>query len=556
MRTIFATLTVFLLLCGVPALGQESADEPSPVPESPPTVEPMPRDPPGGFDQPDMNRIVKEVNAGEAVITIFASRPCETLWQSPRDETVFTAGSTGSCYFYPQRPTSTSVVLCSESNMFNLRQSRPIRTEVTGLTPDTTYYYRVNDSREYVRFKTAPESGHFSPYQITVATDSQGPYDSAGRKDRHSLGEFEQANVAANYQYNITSDSMRKLVQPDFSLHCGDVIEDARYWIQWEKEMFGDLKYYLTQAPCIPAIGNHEYEDPRWWRFFDLPTPPQDENGSTGAYFAYEWGDTLIVAMDSNGNYYPRLDVDELPDEIVYEVTHDVIAKVRPYVDDWVLTRLETITGRRLARVDFIRTLHRLAIQPTESRVIRTAAAVASGEGPGANITRADPDPRFCDLDVLYHRKGLDKMYGWLRKTLAAHRDKRYIFLIQHHPLLYGGEGAKSIHPIFEKFGVTATFSGHWHGFAHSEKNGIHYFQSGAISNDVFSALGGGGPYFKHHRYGPAYLLVTVEAEQALVQGIGRDNRVFYEVTLSPRRPTQTEMVPSHEAQPAEAAMP
>ena len=257
-----------------------------PAHESARAGEMTPRTPPGGFDQPDIGQIVKKISVGDALATIFGAQPSSALWRSPRNDTVFTVARTSSCYFYPQRRTSTSVVLCIESNMSDLRNSRPIRVEVSGLHPDTVYYYRANDSREYVRFRTAPEPGTFIPYQMAVVTDSQGPYDSAGRKDRYSLGEFEQANVAANYQFNLTTQPMRNLVQPDFSLHWGDVVEDARYWIQWEKELYGDLKYYLTHAPCIPAIGNHEYQDPRWWPFFDLPTTPQDDNGSTRAYFA------------------------------------------------------------------------------------------------------------------------------------------------------------------------------------------------------------------------------------------------------------------------------
>lgn len=524
MKTSGAILILCAFLLGTPSWGQTAAG-----------TSPAVRPPPHGFDRPDPDRLVQERQVGETVIRMFLSRPSDKLWRSPRDDTVFTVGSTTACYFYPQRPDSTSVVLCSESNMFDLRNSHPIRVHVGGLEPDTVYYYRVNDSREYVRFRTPPPRGQFSPYQISVVTDSQGPYDTDGRKDRHVLGTFEKANVASAYGFNITTDSMRRMVQPDLSLHCGDVIEDARYWIQWEKEMFGDLKYYLTQAPCVPALGNHEYEDARWWRFFDLPAPPQDDNGSTGAYFAFDWGDTLIVSLDSNGNYYPRLDVDELPDEVQYEVTDDVIAAVGPHVDPRLLAPLESIKGRRYLRLDFLRTLHRLAVPATASRVIRTAAAVATGEKSAARIVRADPDPRFCDLDVLYHRQGLDKMVRWLRETLAANQDRRYIFVIQHHPLLYGGAGATGMHAILEEFGVTATFSGHWHGFAHSAKNGIHYLQAGVLSDNVFSGLGGGGPHFRFHRHGPAYLLLTVDADQALIQAISRANEVFYEITLDRR---------------------
>ena len=188
------------------------------------------------FDQPDPSNLVQTVSSGDATIKIYGSKSADELWQTKRDPVVFTAGTTASPYFYAQIPSPTGFVLCAESNYFDLDNSTKLRVRVTGLEPDTSYYFQVNDSVEWNRVRTAPNSGKFRPFQFVVSGDSQGPYDTIGdqllNKDRHSMGPFAEANLATNTSFNITTESMRQRIVPDFAVNLGDIIEDARYTIQ------------------------------------------------------------------------------------------------------------------------------------------------------------------------------------------------------------------------------------------------------------------------------------------------------------------------------------
>jgi len=121
--------------------------------------------------------------------------------------------------------------------------------------------------------------------------------------------------------------------------------------------------------------------------------------------------------------------------------------------------------------------------------------------------------------------------------------DKKYLFVFSHHPFCYGGPvrrlpvGEGGFDDLFEKHGVTATFSGHWHGFAHNQKNGVHYFQAGGLSDSVFSSLANNPrETFVFHRYGACYAVVDVQHNSAVLTAYDRDNRPFHTATLSPRK--------------------
>ena len=132
--------------------------------------------------------------------------------------------------------------------------------------------------------------------------------------------------------------------------------------------------------------------------------------------------------------------------------------------------------------------------------------------------------------------------WEWLEEELASNDDKKYLFVFSHHPFCYGGPvrrlpvGEGGFDDLFEKHGVTATFSGHWHGFAHNRKSGVHYFQIGALSDTVFSKLQESPKEtFVFHRHGPSYTVVDVEHDRAVLTAYNRENNTFHTVTLAPR---------------------
>ena len=102
---------------------------------------------------------------------------------------------------------------------------------------------------------------------------------------------------------------------------------------------------------------------------------------------------------------------------------------------------------------------------------------------------------RFVVLDSNIYSFALTDQTAWLeRELIAARQDPavRHIFAVMHHPpfsvSLHGG--AKDLRerwtPLFEKYQVSAVFSGHDHVYTRAEHEGIRYFVSG----------GGGAPLY------------------------------------------------------------
>ena len=102
---------------------------------------------------------------------------------------------------------------------------------------------------------------------------------------------------------------------------------------------------------------------------------------------------------------------------------------------------------------------------------------------------------RFIVLDSNLSSFSLNDQTDWLERELIAAREDpsiRHIFAVMHHPTysisLHGGDIdlRERWGPLFEKYQVTAVFSGHDHTYQRAIANGIHYFVSG----------GGGAPLY------------------------------------------------------------
>lgn len=80
-----------------------------------------------------------------------------------------------------------------------------------------------------------------------------------------------------------------------FILHAGDVVEHplSKYW----DHLFSSLSGALLRAPFLPVLGNHERGHRSYYDYFDLP-PGGGKYGER--WWAFQWGDILVVGLDSN----------------------------------------------------------------------------------------------------------------------------------------------------------------------------------------------------------------------------------------------------------------
>lgn len=102
---------------------------------------------------------------------------------------------------------------------------------------------------------------------------------------------------------------------------------------------------------------------------------------------------------------------------------------------------------------------------------------------------------RFLVLDSNAHSFSLTGQTAWLeRELMSARQDERvrHVFVVMHHPpfsiSLHGGQRdlRERWTPLFEKYGVTAVFSGHDHVYQRAEKNGLRYFVSGGAGAPLY----------------------------------------------------------------------
>ena len=151
---------------------------------------------------------------------------------------------------------------------------------------------------------------------------------------------------------------------------------------------------------------------------------------------------------------------------------------------------------------------------------------------------------RFLVLDSNIYSFALTDQTAWLeRELIAARQDPsiHHVFVVMHHPpfsiSLHGG--ARDLRerwtPLFEKYQVSAVFSGHDHVYERAEHEGIRYFVSG----------GGGAPlYPRRPKSNPIdleavkkfervfhYLRVTITAQRIEVTGIRADGTTIETTT-------------------------
>ncbi|HEX3764395.1 MAG TPA: metallophosphoesterase [Kofleriaceae bacterium] len=147
---------------------------------------------------------------------------------------------------------------------------------------------------------------------------------------------------------------------------------------------------------------------------------------------------------------------------------------------------------------------------------------------------------RFLVLDSNEYSFALSDQTAWLeRELIAARQDPtvRHVFVVMHHPpfsiSLHGGSRdlRERWTPLFEKYQVSAVFSGHDHVYERAEHNGIHYFVSG----------GGGAPLYPRRPRPSAvdleavkqfertfhFLRVTVTGGRVEVTGVRSDGTVI-----------------------------
>lgn len=161
---------------------------------------------------------------------------------------------------------------------------------LTGLTPDTTYVYRVGDGdswSEWTEFSTAADSG--TPFSFIMQGDAQNDIKSYVSRT------FRAATEARPYA---------KVV-----MHAGDLIDTDSSDAEWG-EWFGAAGFANGSMNVVAAAGNHEYYpgpqlSANWAAQFEYPANGPDSSPSIkqkyaeNVYFT-DYQGVRFIALNSN----------------------------------------------------------------------------------------------------------------------------------------------------------------------------------------------------------------------------------------------------------------
>jgi 3',5'-cyclic AMP phosphodiesterase CpdA len=77
-----------------------------------------------------------------------------------------------------------------------------------------------------------------------------------------------------------------------FVLHTGDLVSNGSNPEDWNR-FFEIEKDLLSTEPLYPTLGNHDRNDPVFFKYFSFP-------GGNGHRFSFNWGSAHIAALDTN----------------------------------------------------------------------------------------------------------------------------------------------------------------------------------------------------------------------------------------------------------------
>jgi hypothetical protein len=169
---------------------------------------------------------------------------------------------------------------------------------ITGLKPDTVYYYAVGTRSQILskgttslRFRTHPTVGTAKPFRFWVVGDSG----TGGTKQK------QVRDAMLRYTRNAPVD---------LYLHMGDMAYTFGFDGDFQKKFFDIYQSILQNTVVWPTIGNHEgytssssRQSGPYYDAYVLPTKAQSGGVASGteAYYSFDYANVHFIVLDSNG---------------------------------------------------------------------------------------------------------------------------------------------------------------------------------------------------------------------------------------------------------------
>ncbi len=193
------------------------------------------------------------------------------------------------------------------SSIANYGNSRIHTVELTDLTPNTRYYYRVvagnyesySDIHDFI---TPPEPSSEASFRIIAMSDMQ--------RDNSNPDKFDEVihdgvidYISEEYSDDIAAELAMVLV-------TGDLVVTGSSYYQWQDHFFEPSEDLFSHVPLYPVFGNHEQNTDYYIKYFHLP-----DNGTPGYeehWYYTDYSNLRVIGLDSNGGYQVQAQLDWL----------------------------------------------------------------------------------------------------------------------------------------------------------------------------------------------------------------------------------------------------
>ena len=193
------------------------------------------------------------------------------------------------------------------SSIANYGNSRIHTVELTDLTPNTRYYYRVvagnyesySDIHDFI---TPPEPSSEASFRIIAMSDMQ--------RDNSNPDKFDEVihdgvidYISEEYSDDIAAELAMVLV-------TGDLVVTGSSYYQWQDHFFAPSEDLFSHVPLYPVFGNHEQNTDYYIKYFHLP-----DNGTPGYeehWYYTDYSNLRVIGLDSNGGYQVQAQLDWL----------------------------------------------------------------------------------------------------------------------------------------------------------------------------------------------------------------------------------------------------
>jgi hypothetical protein len=179
-------------------------------------------------------------------------------------------------------------------------------TQITGLQPDTRYYYRVKTGSaqsSIYNFITPPLKNSEKAFNILLMSDMQ--QDSGNPSQYYEMCH----DGVADYIIDLTGSS-DIAAQIGCYMIPGDLVDNGLIYSQWENTFFDPCDNITPYTPLYPVLGNHEFNNNSYFKYFHLP-----ENGTAGYeehWWYKDYSNVRIIGLDSNTGYQIQAQLDWL----------------------------------------------------------------------------------------------------------------------------------------------------------------------------------------------------------------------------------------------------